>query len=112
MPDIDFNAIYWLENVESGLPPEIVGDVEYFDEKHELHFWDTQRGKAVKAKFIKKLPDFGFEFEGNNGQKIFLGFLDYKTFDKVFRKIAQGAPEFSSDIELQDYYRKLIRDEN
>ncbi len=107
-PSLDKDAVYWIEDPEGGFIPEIAGDMEYREASRELCYYDTQRPHVMQAQFTGGDPAQGLKFEGPM-RKAIVRRLDVTTFERVFRKLTHDAPKFSSDAQLQDFYRNLIR---
>ncbi|MGA9522042.1 MAG: hypothetical protein WBV82_11285 [Myxococcaceae bacterium] len=107
-PGLDKDAVYWIEDPEGRFIPEIAGDVEYREATRELCYYDTQRPHVMQAEFKGGDPARGLSFEGPM-RKAIVRKLDVATFERVFRGLTHGAPKFSHDAELQDFYRDLIR---
>ncbi|MEW5854343.1 MAG: hypothetical protein AB2A00_36550 [Myxococcota bacterium] len=107
-PTLDRNTVYWIEDPAGVHLPLIAGDVEYRADARELCFYDTQRPHALPARFVSGDERRGLTFEGPE-RKMVLRRLDRASFDRVFRPAIPDAPRFTSDDELQAFYRDLIR---
>lgn len=109
-PRIDFNTVYWVEDpTRLSVPaPTIAGNVEYFDERPELRFRDTQRPHQRFVRFEKGELTTGARFVGKDGSSLTLRLLDLATFERVFRALTNNAPKFTSDAELQAFYKRIV----
>ena len=109
-PNIDFNTVYWVDDPSRlSIPaPTIAGNVEYFDERPELRFRDTQRPHQRFVRYEKGDLKTGARFAGQDGSSLTMRVLDLVTFERVFRPLTNNAPKFTSDAELQAFYKRLV----